>query len=210
MPKATTEIPQKRYNATILLGFSLLVGGLIFDYLFERHNIFKVLENSPYPVSGMDLVYPPICLFLSLTGLILLTAGSLGNSTFRGQFLSSIGLAIPLTVLYSIFFLGVQFIATGADRLGECPGLDEAAATSSVILPSQWRTGKLALGCAVERRGIFLSYYNDIDVYGAAGKIDQERVLDQLAEHYRRVHSHPVQVRFYEKRMSLRAKAETE
>lgn len=90
----------------------------------------------------------------------------------------------------------MQFIQPGADRLGECPGLDEAAASSNAIPKSKSRPDHPALGCAVERRGIFLSYYNDMSVHGVTAA--QRIVLDKVAEYYRHLHTHPVQVRFYE------------
>lgn len=198
MPNATGNLQLIRRKTSLVVGAALLVGGLLLDYLLERHNVFKVLENSPYPISLSDIVYPPICLLLALSGLVLLLAGSLGNNTFRGTFASAVAISIPITVLYSAFVFGMQFIATGADRLGECPGLDEAAVGSNVIPESLWRKGP-AMGCGVERRGIFLSPYNDIAVYGVTEKIDQKRVLDKLSDRYRSAHTHPVQVRFFEK-----------
>lgn len=197
MPNATANLQHVRRKTSLVVGAALFVGGLLLDYLLERDNIFKVLENSPYPISWSDFLYPPICVLLSLTGIIL-PIGSLGNNTFRGTCLSAIAISIPLTVLYSFLALGMQFVATGADRLGECPGLDEAAASSSVIPESSWRKGA-AVGCAVERRGIFLSSYNDIDVYGVTDRMDQMRVLQRLTEQYRRAHTHPLRVRFFEK-----------
>jgi hypothetical protein len=98
-----------------------------------------------------------------------------------------------------LFSLGMQFMATGSDRLGECPGLDQAASSSNVIPESKQRTGHPAVGCAVERRGIFLSYYNDVFVYGVTDPAAQRRVLEEVAEHFRQAHTHPVQVMFYDK-----------
>jgi hypothetical protein len=68
-------------------------------------------------------------------------------------------LLFPLIILYTLFAFGMQFIQTGADRLGECPGLEQAAASSNVIAESKWRPGRPALGCEVERRDVFLTYY---------------------------------------------------
>lgn len=55
-----------------------------------------------------------------------------------------------------------------------------------------------AVGCGVERRGILLSFYNDMSVYGVTDLAAQQRVLERVAEHYRQAHTHPVQVMFYE------------
>jgi hypothetical protein len=78
------------------------------------------------------------------------------------------------------------------------PGLDRAASASNVIPASKSRPGQLAVGCAVERRGIFLSYYNYLWVYGVTDATAQQRVIDTIAEHFRRAHTHPVQVMFYD------------
>ena len=42
------------------------------NYLLERHNILKTWEGSPYPVSWADVFYPPLCVLLSLTGVVLM------------------------------------------------------------------------------------------------------------------------------------------
>jgi hypothetical protein len=39
---------------TIITGVVLLASLFILNYLFERHNIFKVWENSGYPISLAD------------------------------------------------------------------------------------------------------------------------------------------------------------
>jgi hypothetical protein len=93
----------------------------------------------------------------------------------------------------------MQFIQTGADRLGECPGLYQAASSANVIPDSKVRPGQPAVGCGVERRGIFLSYYNDVSVYGVTDPTAQQSVLDRIGEHYRQAHTHPVQVVFFER-----------
>jgi hypothetical protein len=150
-------------NPIIIIGLLLLASGLALNYLSERHNVFTIWENSAYPVSGLDVLYPPLCVFLSLTGIVLVVGGVIRRTTVRRLRSYVFAIVIPLTVLYALFSFGMQFIATGADRLGECPGLVQAAASSNVIPESQWRPGhQPAVGCGVERRGIFLSYYNDI------------------------------------------------
>lgn len=183
----------------LAIGLSLLVAGLALNYLLERHDVFKVWENSPYPVSWIDLIYPPICVLLCLTGVVLLVGRVLREETVGKCLLYAFSMALPIAVLYTILVLALQFVATGADRLGECPGLDEAASSSNVIPQSQWRTGRVAVGCAVERRGIFLSHYNDVAVYGVIERKDQQRILDKLSDRYRFARTHPVQVRFFDK-----------
>jgi hypothetical protein len=46
---------------------------------------------------------------------------------------------------------------------------------------------------------MFLSYYNDIWVYGVTDAAAQQLVLDRVAEHFRQAQTHPVQVVFYDK-----------
>jgi len=177
---------------TVLAGLLLLASGLGANYLLERHNVFKLWEQSRYQISWSDAFYPPLCVFLAIAGILLLVGG--GKRGFWG----AVGVAIPLTVIYSLFFFAMQFVQTGADRLGECPGLDQAASSSHVIPMSKVRPGYLAVGCGVERRGIFLAFYNDMSVYGVTDKAAQEHVLESIAAHYRQAHTHPVRVMFYE------------
>ncbi len=179
-------------------GLSLLVAGLALNYVLEHHNVFKLWENSPYPISWVDILYPPVCVLLCSTGIFLLVGGNLRGKTTGKSLIYAFAIALPITTLYTILDLGMQFVATGADRLGECPGLTAAAASSKVIPESQWRTGR-AVGCGVERRGIFLSYYNDVAVYGVMESTDQQHILDKLSGHYRVAHTHPIQIRFFEK-----------
>ncbi len=190
---------QETNRMAVMAGLLLLIAGLALNYIFERHDIFKLWENSPLPISWADFFYPPICVLLTLTGIFLILGGALRPDTIRRWFTYAFVLALPLTVLYTLFAFGMQFIATGADRLGECPGLDEAAASSKVIPESKWGENHPAVGCAVERRGMFLSYYNDLGVYGVTDAVAQQRILDKLTAHYQQAHTHPVQVRFFEK-----------
>lgn len=145
-----------RKREMIIVGALLLTSGLVLNYLLERHNIFKLWENSAYPISWADFFYPPLCVFLSLVGLVLIGLGAFRTSAGR-MLLYAVAIAIPATVFYTLFAFAMQFVATGADRLGECAGLDQAASIANVIPESKARPGLPAVGCAVERRGIFLS-----------------------------------------------------
>jgi len=176
----------------VIAGLLLLASGLGANYLLERQNLFKLWEHSRYTISWSDVFYPPLCVFLVTTGVLLLIGGPMR------RYWLAFGMAIPLSVLYSIFFFAMQFVQTGADRLGECPGLDQAASSSHVIPMSNVRPGQAAVGCAVERRGIFLAFYNDMSVYGVTDTAAQEHVLETIAEHYHQAHTHPVRVMFYE------------
>ncbi len=188
----------RRHLETAKTGVLLLASGFILNYLLERHNILKIWGNSTDPMSWADLSYPPLCVFLSLTGVVLIVLAIL-HTAIRRVLEYAFAIAFPLTILYTLFAFAVQFIQTGADRLGECPGLYQAAASSNVIPESQWRPGRPALGCEVQRRGMFLSYYNSVGVHGVTDKAAQQQILDRLAEHYRQAHTHPLQVVFYEK-----------
>jgi hypothetical protein len=173
---------------TVGVGMLLLASGITLNYLFERHRLFA---------SWGDLFYPTSCFFLFLTGVVL-SIGGVARGSIRRLLPYVFWIVIPVTLLYIGFYAGVQFIQTGADRLGECPGLDQAAASSNVIPESKWRPGQPAVGCGVERRGMFLSYYNTVGVHGVTEVGAQQRVVDNLTDYYRRVHTHPVTVMFYE------------
>jgi len=170
-------------------GVLLLAIALTLNYLFERHTLFE---------NWKDLFFPTVCFFLFVIGLVVLIGG-LVRSRMQGLLFYAFSIALPSTTLYAVFYVGMQFIQTGADRLGECPGLYQAAAVTKVIPESEWRPGRPALGCEVERRGMFLSYYNSVGVHGVTGAAAQQRIVDNLAEYYRRAHTHPVRVMFYEK-----------
>ncbi len=149
-------------------------------------------------MSWADLFYPPLCVLLSLTGVVLTVGGAMGSRANRRLLLYAFAYVFPLTILYTLFAFGMQFIQTGADRLGECPGLEQAAASSNVIPESKWRPGRPALGCVVERRGVFLAYYNSVGVNGVTDTSAQQRIIDKLAEYCRRTPTHAVQMMFYE------------
>jgi hypothetical protein len=184
---------------TMIIGVLLVVSGPTLNYLFERYNVFKLWENSRYAISWADVFYPPLCVFLSLTGIVLVIGGATSGTSTQRLLRRAFAIVIPLIILYTLFAFAMQFIQTGADRLGECPGLDQAASNSNVIPESTWRPGHPAVGCGVERRGIFLSYYNDLSVWGVTDAAAQQRVLNGIAEQFRQAHTHPVQVMFYDK-----------
>src|SRR5260370_27419252 len=112
---------------TTTMGVLLMACGPAMDYLFERHTFLKVWENSIYPISWADLFYPPLCVFLFLTGFVLAVGGMTRHSTSRQLRPYIFAIAIPSTVLYTLFTFAMQFVATGADRLDDFPGLDQAA-----------------------------------------------------------------------------------
>jgi hypothetical protein len=199
MIEAGAKDNHRNWNA-VIIGVVLLAGGPILNYLFERHNFLAVWVNSAYPEPLTDALYPPLCVLLSLTGALLIFGGAMRQTTIRGLARYFFPVVIPLTVAYTLFTFAMQFVQTGADRLGECMGgLYRAAASSNVIPESKARPGQPAFGCAVERRGIFLSFYNVIQVEGVTDSAAQQLVLDRVAEYHREAHTHPVQVMFYDK-----------
>ncbi len=199
MSEPTANGQTNKRVEVVAIGPLLVIVGLGLNYVLERHNIFKLWENSDYPISWADFFYPPICVLLCRTGIVLGLGGAFHRNIIWRSVAYSAAMALPLTVLYAMFTLGMQFVATGADRLGECPGLDEVAAHTNVIPESLWREGYPAVGCAVERRGIFLSYYNDMAIFGVTDAQTQQSILDKVSKHYRQAHTHPVQVRFLDK-----------
>ena len=184
-------------NRTLTIGALLLASGFAINYLLERHNCFKVWENSRYPISWADLLYPPLCVFLSLTGLSFAIGGGIFRLSVRSALKRTLVFAGSLTISYTLFAFAMQFIQTGADRLGECRGLDQAASSSNLIPESKSWPHHAAVGCGVQRRGKFLSYYNDMTIYGVTDSTAQKQVLDKISEHYQQAHTHPVQVKFY-------------
>jgi hypothetical protein len=189
---------EKRHDwKTVLIGILLIAIGPTINYMFERHNVFKLWENSTYSVSWADVFYPPLCVFLFLIGIVLAIRGTMRVRTNRGPLRYGFAIAVPLTLFYTVFALGMQAIQTGADRFGECPGLDQAASSSNAIPEAAWRPGHAAVSCGVERRGVFLSYFNEMSVYGVTERQAQQRVLNKISEQYRQAHTHPVLVVFY-------------
>lgn len=184
-------------SRSLKIGMILLAIGLVASYLLERYNIFTLWGNSRYAISWADLFYPPLCVLLSLTGLGLVIDGLTTHSLSRSELKFTLSFVIPLTLLYTLFVFAIQFIQTGADRLGECPGLEQAASSSNVIPQSKSLPDRKAVGCGVERRGIFLSYYNEMTIYRVTELGAQQQVLDKIADYYHQAHTHPVRVMFY-------------
>ena len=113
--------PRNRF--TVGIGALLLATALILNFLFERHTLFE---------SWGDLFFPAICFLLLVTGVVILIGG-LARSRNDRLLLFALPIVVSLTILYIAFYAGMQFVQTGGDRLGECPGLYEAAASANVI-----------------------------------------------------------------------------
>jgi hypothetical protein len=148
-----------------------------------------------------SLLLPTVAFFLTSTGLILFLV-ALVRRSIHGNLLRDLSLvlliSIPLAALYGVSYLGMQFLQTGADILGDCNGLMQAANNSGDIPRSVSVPGKPAVGCAVERYGMFLSFYNDLIVWGVTSRTAQDRVLENVANYRRDVSTHPVRIGFYE------------
>jgi hypothetical protein len=186
------------HKKAITIGILLIPSALILNYLFERLSPFPIGRWSYLLRDLLDLFYPTLCICLLLTGIVFVVGGVTGRTT-RQLRQTTFAVVIPLTILYTVFNFGMHFLETGADRLGECFGLEKAASDSNVIPESQRRPGNSSGGCGVRRRGMFLTYYNTVGIYGVTDAASQQRVLDRISEHYRQTRMHPVQVLFYEK-----------
>jgi hypothetical protein len=178
-----------RKSLTIWIGPVLIATALALNYRFERFSPLGWEDN---------LLQPVLCFFLFSVGIVL-SLGGFGRAPIKRLLLYAFCVAFPLTIIYSTFYVGMQFIQTGADRLGECQGLDSAVIASNVIPVSLALPGRAAEGCGVQRRGLFLSFYNSLTVWGVLDPADQQKILDSLAEYRHRTHGHPIRVMFFEK-----------
>jgi hypothetical protein len=188
----------------VLLGALLIVAGLSVNYVLEHHIFLKpgMLSPGGYLGSWPDVYLPSLAFLLTVSGAILLGFGlkrHISRGTSKWRFLPAFLVAILLTIPYCAFYLGMQFISTGADRLGECAGLVQAANGSHDVPDSQSFPGEPAVGCALERYGMFLSYYNDLAVFGVTDSSAQTRVLQDLSDYREKFHTRPMHVAFYEK-----------
>jgi vacuolar-type H+-ATPase subunit I/STV1 len=173
---------------TIGIGVLLMLSGLVLNYIFDRHSFGLRVE--------LFLTIVPF--FVTVTGVVLSIAGVTSLPSRRALRIALL-ISVPITILYVPFYVGVQFVQTGADRFGECTGLCQTAVASEVVPVSLSVPGKPAVFCSVERRGMFLSYYNQLTVYGVTDSVAQQKVLDGLTQHYRQAHTNPIQVMFYER-----------
>src|SRR5215472_7560652 len=188
----------------VLLGVILVAAGFLGNYMLEHRTFLRpgILSPRGYLGAWPDLLLPSLGFFLTVSGVILLAIGVkrlVLPGTGQWRFWPAFLLAALLTIPYGFFSFGMQFVATGADRLGECSGLDQAANASGEIADSLAFPDRPAIGCAVNRYGMFLSYYNDLSVYGVAHPAAQERVVQNLREYRKHTYTHPVHIAFYEK-----------
>ncbi len=176
----------------------------------------------------VDLLLPIVAFFLAVTGVTWLLTGLLRRSYTRElsqldshalniSLLPTVAvpaaetrerrrvffpvslLSVPLTVVFGLFYFGMQFIQSGADGIGQCDGLNQAAAATGVIPESVVFHSRPAVGCGNERYGMFLSFYNNMTVYGVTNPADQDRILQTLAEYSEQAHTLPIRLSFYEK-----------
>lgn len=123
----------------VLCAALLVFAGLLLNYVLERHSFLPLGMLSPrlYLGGWLDVVVlPTSAFFLALAGIILVLV-ALVRRSIHGKLLRDLLLAllisIPLAALYGAFYFGMQFLQTGADVLGECSGLDQAASSSGDI-----------------------------------------------------------------------------
>jgi len=201
-----TIIEQKRFwrRPETSISPCLLVAGLLVNYVAEKHSFIPLGVHPPGNTWGglPDLFVPVAAFYLTLAGLILFVFALRARQAFgklsEGLMISLLT-SVPLTILYATFFFGMQWIASGTDRLGECPGLDAAATASHEIAQSLAVPGHTDVGCSVQRYGMFLASYNEISIYGAVDPDAQEHVLKNLSDYHKAADTHPIRVVFYEK-----------
>src|SRR5437879_2073077 len=100
MPMTRANVHATKRMTSVAIGLFLLASGLGLNYLFERHNVFKLWENSGYPISWADLLYPPVCVLLCLTGVVLALVGG-GDAPRKSVMYAAFALA-P-TAAYTLF-----------------------------------------------------------------------------------------------------------
>jgi len=186
---------RRRERTTVIAGIALLLGALGGNYLCERYAPLAILENSPYPVGLSDLIYPIICALFGFSGIVLIL--EYATAVSGCSFVRRMAIILPPTLLYGFLVFAIQALQTGADEFGECPGLDQAATSSNVLPEAPWRPGSPAVACGVQRRGLFLAYYNQVRVWGVVDPDAQRAVREKLEQHCRRAYTHPTQVMFY-------------
>jgi hypothetical protein len=170
----------------------ILLSGLLLNYVLEHY----ALGNWP------DLLLPVAAFCLSLTGVVMLLLalnGRLAQGNLGRFLIPALMISILITFLYAVFYWATQFVQTGADRFGECDGLKGAASASNVIPESLSAPPGPAVGCSVQRYGMFLRGYDFLTVRGVTARDAQERVLQQLSDYRKKTHTHPLRVAFYEK-----------
>ena len=188
---------------TICAGSSL-IAGLLLNWVLEHHSFVDLGVQDPGSYLGgwPDVLLPAVAFFLCFSGLVLflftliprLRRWSLGE-----RISLTITVSIPLAVLYGAFYLGTQYLAVGAYSPSQCSGLEQAAEASGEIPPSAVVPDQPAIACSVEMYGMFLSDYDDLQIYGVTNSAAQDRILHNLSSYRKSVHTHPLHVGFFEK-----------
>jgi hypothetical protein len=175
-----------------LSGIFSLLAGLVLNYFAAGHS-FGI---------RLDILFASIAFFLALTGFILLIVVLRRSPAEKGVFhclLMTLAISVPFTGLYVAFYFGMQFIQTGADRYGECPGLVDAAAATHDLPTSQILPPAVAAYCGNGRSGMFLWPYNSSAVYGVTGAAAQDRIVKSVSRYHAAAHTLPVNLMFYDK-----------
>jgi hypothetical protein len=174
------------------LGICSLSLGVVVNYVAEGRSFG----------TGLDILLATIAFFLTITGLMLfiiaLWRRLAAQSLFRSLLLT-LAICIPLSAFYGAFYFGMQFLQTGADKYGECPGLVDAAAASNDVPTSELYSPKPAVYCGNERSGMFFWPYNSLSVFGVTDPVAQDRVVKNVSKYHREANTFSVRIAFYDR-----------
>jgi hypothetical protein len=178
-------------RTTVRIAALLLVIGFLLDYVALQQSFGK------WP----DLFFPSAAFLFVSTGVTLFFFGLGANSVRRGlqkSLMMSLLISIPLSSVHAIYYAVFKMVETGADRYAQCSHLIEEANATGVIPEFPAQAGQPALGCAVERYGMFLMPYDVLSVYGVTGWAEQARLLQSLSNYRSADATLPIRVKFYE------------
>jgi hypothetical protein len=178
-------------RAPVRIAALLLVLGFIVDYVELQHSLGK------WP----DLFLPSVAFLFVSTGAVLFFFGLSANWLRRGlqrSLLTALLISVPLSSVHASYYAITKIFERGVDRYGECSQLIEIASESGAIPESPASPGQPALGCAVERYGMFLMPYNVLAVYGVTDPTQQAMVLQSLSDYRSVARTLPIRLKFYE------------
>ena len=196
---------RSRFSAWIKVSLSifLVIGGLLLNEI----------PWYSFPSRANDPWFPIVSFFLTVTGAAYLLDGLLQMSGRSGIIRAHVSglrtqmvilsvvwlISIPSTAAFGVFYAGMRFMQTGADRTGQCEGLYHVAGLTGLIPKSVVSPSKPAIGCGSERYGMFLSQYNNVTIFGVNDKVEQDRILNALSDYRVSDRISPIRVSFYEK-----------
>ena len=182
----------------------LLVAGSLINFFVERHSFLRVgVVSLPHHFGGWgDFVFPMIAIWLTSSGAVLLIVSLVPRRTQRAfgvDLFLALLISAPLTLFYGTYFMTVQFFQTGSDSYGDCSGLENIAASETEIPASLSMPGRPAVGCRVERYGMFLWPFNSLTIYGVTQPAAQKGIVESIRKYRRDQNIFPVRIMFYEK-----------